>query len=964
MHPTKQKDVSNMSIQPLVFSLLEELALKCGLKSGFGNMSIAVYDTAWLAMIQKETESEKKWLFSECYRYLLESQSSDGGWPSYSSEVDGIINTMSALLALKRHAAYDSSQNRLYNEDIQLRISQATAFLSSKLQTWNVEDTVHVGFEILVPALLDFLEQESDPVHFEFPGRELLMQMNMKKLKRFEPTMLYGKTQTTLLHSLEAFVGKIDFDRVVHHRVSGSMMGSPSATAAYLMNASTWDEEAEAYLRTTIQLGAGKGSGGAPSAFPSTIFEVTWRKSLSMVKDAWDSSLVNLDTQRKTATHIYIAPFLQPDADDTAKGILCLNLLKRPTRPDRMIPKFSTGDHFKTFFTEQSPSFSANCNVLNMLIHLPNPDEYVQPILEAANFVAKCWTEGNVKDKWNLSQYYSMMLMAEALMGLWQLWGSNRLPGIPAESPIIEQLPLIIFQVLSQTLNSQKENGAWGGKNSPEETAYGVLTLKAISVRPWPAMLATHIKTAIDAGRKFLLSQRQNWINTQYLWVEKVTYGSQIITLSYCLAALNPCEPKSQWGQAMHSQFTASNKAVSKFSDFYSRIPLFANEPAWKIEASLVESYLTLPKLRRLRHEIFPRTDMGEDKYLEYIPFTWIGINNLSSQKDGLAKDIVWEMMVISMLNYQVDEYMEAVVGRYFTSDLDSVRCLIRRLCRESDSTTEPALLKTPIHPTNGAANGVSHQKDIDIAPGLADVEKVLSRFINYILQHAAVTSSSPYAQKLVRYDLEKFLLAHVTQEADNSLFAREISSTANTTVWKDAPTSYYHWIHNTSADHTSCPYSFALFSCLVARSVDRQDLLQGARQKYLAQDVCQHLANLCRQYNDYGSIVRDRQERNLNSVNFPEFSEPAGSGKAANGHTNGHQNGDLEPEGNRESWMKKELFWIANYERQCLDLAVKQLEDHIDEVSRNALRVFVRVTDLYGQIYVARDIATSVRTT
>lgn len=32
------------------------------------------------------------------------------------------------------------------------------------------------------------------------------------------------------------------------------------------------------------------------------------------------------------------------------------------------------------------------------------------------------------------------------------------------------------------------------------------------------------------------------------------------------------------------------------------------------------------------------------------------------------------------------------------------------------------------------------------------------------------------------------------------------------------------------------------------------------------------HLGRMCRQYNDYGSLARDQEERNLNSLNFPEF--------------------------------------------------------------------------------------------
>ncbi|KAA8567501.1 hypothetical protein EYC84_010509 [Monilinia fructicola] len=57
----------------------------------------------------------------------------------------------------------------------------------------------------------------------------------------------------------------------------GSMFGSPSSTAAYLMNASVWDSEAETYLRSvTTQLSSNYPHGGFPSAFPTTIFETVW----------------------------------------------------------------------------------------------------------------------------------------------------------------------------------------------------------------------------------------------------------------------------------------------------------------------------------------------------------------------------------------------------------------------------------------------------------------------------------------------------------------------------------------------------------------------------------------------------------------------------------------------------------------------------------------------------------------
>jgi hypothetical protein len=53
------------------------------------------------------------------------------------------------------------------------------------------------------------------------------------------------------------------------------MMGSPSSTAAYLMHASVWDDEAEAYLRKVLKYSAGRGNGSVPCAWPTSVFEVS-----------------------------------------------------------------------------------------------------------------------------------------------------------------------------------------------------------------------------------------------------------------------------------------------------------------------------------------------------------------------------------------------------------------------------------------------------------------------------------------------------------------------------------------------------------------------------------------------------------------------------------------------------------------------------------------------------------------
>ena len=265
---------TNMTLEEKAGQLLRRLTDGYHQTYGVGSMTCAIYDTAWVAMVAKTVNGRTQWLFPDSFRHLLDHQLPNGGWESYASEVDGILNTMAALLALCKHVANPYQLAGQMPPDMASRLSRATEFLRAQLQQWDVGSTVHVGFEILIPTLLDLLEEAG--ITFDFKQRHLLMAIRDIKMSKFNVSVLYKNISMTALHSLEAFIGKIDFDRVSHHTVSGSMMGSPSSTAAYLIHRSTWDEESEAYLWHVITAGEGRGNGGVPSAFPSTLFEITW----------------------------------------------------------------------------------------------------------------------------------------------------------------------------------------------------------------------------------------------------------------------------------------------------------------------------------------------------------------------------------------------------------------------------------------------------------------------------------------------------------------------------------------------------------------------------------------------------------------------------------------------------------------------------------------------------------------
>ena len=255
--------------------LVGQLASACKDGRPIGSMSASIYDTAWVSMVSKVIDSRRVWLFPESFQYVLDKQLPDGGWQCYASDLDGILNTMAALLALLYNQNKSSLNSNLHIPvDIASRISRAIECLNQRLNVWDVLSSDNVGFELLVPTLLTLLSEYG--VDLNFPGLGHLMNLNTKKLDKVHPMMLNGDIPTSAMHSLEAFVGKVDFRNLLNHKRFGSMMGSPASTAAYLVFSGTFDQDMEEYLRRASNRWQAPDIGGFPSAFPSAMFELTW----------------------------------------------------------------------------------------------------------------------------------------------------------------------------------------------------------------------------------------------------------------------------------------------------------------------------------------------------------------------------------------------------------------------------------------------------------------------------------------------------------------------------------------------------------------------------------------------------------------------------------------------------------------------------------------------------------------
>ncbi|KAI0203005.1 Copalyl diphosphate synthase [Astrocystis sublimbata] len=918
-------------------------------KYGLGAMSVAAYDTAWVAMVTKVVDGQKQWLFPECFEYILSAQSEEGGWTiGYGAQIDGILNTAAPLLALKRHQA-EPLQLQHDAQDIANRIEKATSSLQKQLAAWDVSTTEHVGFEIIVPAMLEYLEKEDSSLLFEFASKKPLMKINNAKLSRFRPEFLYGPRRFTALHSLESFIGKLDFDKVKHHRVHGSMLGSPSSTAAYMMHSSEWDDESEEYIKHVLQHAAGRGSGAVPSAFPSTHFEITW-----MLSTLLRAGFTQADLESPELTQMLdilsrsfeaekgtlgFAPFFEADVDDTAKTISSLNMLGRPVSPNSLIEVFEAETHFRTYAGERDPSPTANCNALLALLHQPDVSLFSSQILKVATFLVDFWwqADGKIVDKWNTCYLYPSVLIVEAFVDILNLIEQDKLPGLFDEN-LQSRLAVALFQACFRPLLDQLEDGSWN--NNIEETAYGVLILSEARRVTFFNDLRQPLDQAIERGVAYIKSIEERPLN--YIWIEKVSYASRLLTDSYVLGALKAASSAPSTSATIGSSLwqNVNTSVLDKHVKLFSKAELFSPHPEWELKGSMIEAVLLKPLLLKRRLEVFQRQGMQEDKYFDLIPLFWTSPNNRA--RTFASASFIYEVSLLSMLTYQVDEFMEASAAPAFQGRMPELRQLINTVFPEEE----------PANGANGHANGHSngHSNGKATASAQEEVLATLKGFKKYCLEHPIVAKASAADQKLLARELRTYILAQVQQEEDSARFReqREAGKPGS-----GSTNTFYNWARSTGADNVSGPFAWAYIGCLLSATLTSgggKDVFPTAGEKYMASDVYRHLATMARIYNDLGSIRRDQDEGALNSVDFPEF----------------------EPHDSIES-KKQVLHSIGEYEYSCLMLSFNRLEElrragveaskdvSAARLSKRRMDVWSMFLDqvvLFDQIYVIKDIS------
>ncbi|TGO50591.1 hypothetical protein BCON_0180g00170 [Botryotinia convoluta] len=358
---------------------------------------------------------------------------------------------------------------------------------------------------------------------------------------------------------------------------------------------------------------------------------------------------------------------------------------------------------------------------------------------------------------------------------------------------------------------------------------------------------------AVQKCQEYFAKNIMHWGDTNYIWVEKVTFSSGLLSQAYCIAAYNEAlnfhnRPHS-WSRELMDLTNVNESAVKRFTKSFSKLPIFGQV------------------LNEARHTVFPRKNMAKDSYLEYIPITWTICNKYFGA--FLSNEILWDMMTVSMLKYKVDEFMETAVHDAFNNDLESANCIICRITIQSKEKFYGKPTSTKFDQSDAAILADNLETDsINGDDANHDIEMILQRFASHIFSNPKV---NPQGAGLAQV-LETFIMANSDQIHDNQVLGEYnplYSRSIEVINFSEPGQTYFDWVHTTSAAHASCLYSFSYFLCLNSFNMSRHGSFSTIQQKQLAQDLRGHLAAMCRQYNDIGSVNRDRLEPNPNSINF-----------------------------------------------------------------------------------------------
>lgn len=507
----------------------------------------------------------------------------------------------------------------------------------------------------------------------------------------------------------------------------------------------------------------------------------------------------------------------------------------------------------------------------------------------------------------------------------------------------IQRTPIVLVQMLAKLISSQNNNGSWGVDSDLETTTFAVLAIISISSLSYTHVLADEIQETLTKAGASLKLLRDNIPTPD----EKANHSTiESITEAYSLVAMKRLQENGSTLFPINRDSVLATK-VSRFAKWFSNTDYLNGEPSFMIKVSILEASFYRPILQDLRTKVFPQTNSKEgDKYMEYIPIMWV-IPSTRRQL-FLSPEYILDMLVLSMWIFLVDECMESNVIQFSANEFAQFRSTMGVHSapdrgKENDLTVQ-SLTESP---AIGKEPPLSHRLEAAIS--------VFTRFIIDVLAYSHVENSSLSDRFELRLETVKYLLYHIEQLEENIRFSKQQHVPGRNTKFLTPRMPYHTWVHTVGAGHVSGPFAFAFLTCLLGGSVRKgRDCFGSVTQKLIAFKMNSHIGSFCRIYNDYGSVSRDREEFNINSINFPEFFPDHLENEAAT-----HQ-GDKE--------AKKALLKAGVFERKCAidtsQILCKDLEAEGEEGKRvsDAIQIYMGGCEQFSDMYLTRDVTNTVK--
>ena len=478
---------------------------------GQGTVSVAAYDTAWIARLPCRDQPDRP-AYPQALDWLRANQWPDGSWGGeHEYSYDRIISTLAALLSLAQGGQSGGDRQRC---------ERGVKYIWQRADRLDHAPYETVGFELIVPALVEEAAQAG--IHLPTAGLARYTQVRAHKLGRIPPKMLYSHYNPAI-YSLEFMGHELDA-RLAECALqgNGSIGNSPSATAYFLREYGP-HPLAEAYIAEVMR----SDRGGAVFSYPLEVFERAWvlynLDLAGLLAEVEEEARPHLDYLRASWSEgrgVSFSRWYTPcDLDDTATTfkVLCraARLLDAPEYRVGLeaFAAYAEPDHYRTFLFETDPSVSSNIHLLDALVGSEEPN--ARPMIDViVAFLSRMRTMGMLWfDKWHASPYYAT---GHAILAA------------------VDIHPELVAEAVYWILHTQNPDGSWGHNRRPtvEETAYCLQALLAYQ-RAKGGLPAQ----AIHKAAAYLRSHRHDSQHPP-LWIAKTLFAPLNIIESAIISAL------------------------------------------------------------------------------------------------------------------------------------------------------------------------------------------------------------------------------------------------------------------------------------------------------------------------------------------------------------------------------------------------------------------------------------------